>query len=59
MTPKDKIDISQYPDDLIEIIRKLLFDPINHRQSFRDMPENEKQKIVEYYIKDFIYNNQF
>lgn len=49
----------EYPNELVEIIEKLLFDPVRHLESFQKMEREEIRQITKEYIQTYLYNDQF
>lgn len=56
--PKD-FEPTEHPAELVEIIEKLLFAPIEHLETFRKTPKEELRQIAREYIQEYLYNDQF
>lgn len=48
-----------YPNELVELIEKMLFQSIEHLESFRKLTLEEQREIAKEYIQEYLYNQQF
>ncbi len=59
MKNKQDFEPKDYPSELVEIIHKLLFQSVEHLESYRNTPKEELRQITREYIQEYLYNEQF